>query len=117
MSSWYIRDCGHETLRDPWGTDEPEPLSGLCWECCKARIGEMIEFVRYGEPPSSQSFNYRDGTYEEGVSVYELVEGKPHYVGWYFNITDRPEYKGTGKIVGWGSDGEPVVQIHTISPA
>ena len=45
------------------------------------------------------------------MSVYMLDGKEVVYVGWYFGIVQRPAYRGTGRIVGWGSDGEPVVEV------
>ncbi len=85
----------------------------LCAQCQQSRIGEIIDFIRYGEPPLV-SQNHREGAMEAGVSVYELINGEPVLIGWYFDFLDRPKFKGRGKIVGWGSDGEPLVKIITV---
>ena len=115
MATYYIRDCGHETLKDMWKSGANVSLSGLCAECKTGRIGETIEFVRYGKPPASGvSRNHREDVAEEGVSVYELKSGQPDYVGFYFGSAQRPAYAGKGRIVGWGSDGEPLIEINTI---
>ncbi len=110
MSTWYTRDCGHQSLKDAWKNGPSEPLPGICEDCKNSRLGETIEFVRYGRPPVV-SRNHRDGYFEEGVSVYELVNGDPLLVGWYYDFLVRDEYRGQGRIVGWGSDGEPLVKI------
>jgi hypothetical protein len=118
MATYYIHECGHSSLCDPWGKGPDRKTSGLCFECRKARVGQIIEFVRYGKPPASGvSWNHRDRTAEEGVSVYEVVNGQPQHVGWHFGITDRPAYAGKGEIVGWGSDGEPLVKVQSIRRA
>jgi hypothetical protein len=94
----------------PFGSGE-RSVSGLCQACRTARIGEEIEFIRYGDIPE-RSYNYRDSTTEDGISVYEVVDGQPQYVGWHFGISDREvQIRGRGVIVGWGSDGEPLVKI------
>jgi hypothetical protein len=113
MARYWIYDCGHRDIRDPWGTGPDETMCGLCDECRKARVGQEIEFVRYGRPVT-RSRNHRDGQIEEGTSVYELVDGKPRYTGWYFGIVQRPAYSGRAIIVGWGSDGEPLVRILSV---
>lgn len=75
-------------------------------------IGDEIEFVRYGRPPAGgASRNHRDGFREDGVSVYLLSGGEVVLVGWYFDIVKRPAYRGRGVVVGWGSDGEPLVRV------
>lgn len=113
MASYYTMDCGHQTLRDAWGNQPAETLAGLCKDCKAARIGDQIDFIRFGAAPVV-SFNHRDGVAEEGVSVYEIKNGKADLVGWYFGFTNRPAYRGKGVIVGWGSDGEPLVKIMKI---
>jgi len=111
-NSYWKRDCGCLTFRDMREASD-EALPGQCFECSKKRIGEAIRFLRFGKPPSSgKSFDYRDKRAERGVSVYELgPDGKPILQGWHFGITERPAYLGKGRIVGFGSDGEPVVKI------
>jgi hypothetical protein len=116
-NDWYRHECGHLEMK----TESPNGLGlylntpGQCLACREKRIGTTIDFIRYGKP-SSVSFNYRDGSYENGVSVYELRDGKPIYSGWYFGFLSRPKYIGKGKIVGWGSDGEPLVRIISMRP-
>lgn len=81
-------------------------------ECEQKRgreIGDVIDFVRYGDPVEN-SFNHRDGTSECGMSVYMLDGAEIVHVGFWFDIASRPAYRGTGVIVGWGSDGEPLVR-------
>ena len=81
------------------------------------KVGDVIDFVRHGTPPQSgKSFNHRDQTEEDGLSVYLLdpETEQPHYVGWYFDISKRPAYRGRGEVVGFGSDGEPLVHVHHI---
>lgn len=112
MATYYRHSCGHTSTRDPWGRGADLDVRSLCGACQAARVGEEIAFVRYGKPPvSGCSTNHRERTAEAGVSVYELVEGEPRHVGFHFGITDRPAYHGRGIIVGWGSDGEPLVRI------
>lgn len=73
-------------------------------------VGDTIEFVRYGRPVAN-SKNHRDGTIEDGMSVYMLDGIEVVYVGFCFGIVERPAYRGRGVIVGWGSDGEPLVTV------
>lgn len=111
----YQHECGHRNAipGSPLFPDETKHVPGLCLECRTARIGEVIDFVRYGSiPESGSSCNHRDRTSEGGVSVYEVRDGHPVYVGWYFGIIEREVViRGRGRIVGWGSDGEPLVEI------
>ena len=82
------------------------------------RIGQEIKFVRFGTAPADGcSFNHRDQQGEEGMSCYEIKDGKPEYCGWYFGFLERPAYVGLGRIVSFGSDGEPLVEIITIRRA
>ena len=79
--------------------------------CRRGReIGDVIEFVRYGKPVET-SRNHRDGITEPGMSVYLLDGDEIVFVGWWFGIVERPAYRGRGRIVEWGSDGEPVVEV------
>ena len=109
--------CGHLSLIETdyarTGEDKIEKTSKICMECRQSRIGETVSFLRFGAAPEV-SFNYRDNTQEDGVSVYEIVNGVADLVGFYFDFLDRPAYQGTGVITGWGSDGEPLVEIHEI---
>lgn len=115
MSSYWLHTCGHSSMRGPFDPDESTPINTICLQCRNSRIGQIISFVRYGDIPSvGKSYNHRDETTEDGVSVYEIINGIPLYVGWYFEIIDRPCLYGTGRIVGWGSDGEPLVDVLTI---
>lgn len=84
---------------------------------CGFEIGDTIRFVRFGDlPRGGKSWNYRDQVPEVGVSVYLLDENdEPVLVGWSFDIVKRPAYAGRGEILGWGSDGEPVVRVIEIS--
>lgn len=110
---YYIFECGHKREKSPLGQGPDVQLDGLCHTCKVQRIGQKIEFLRLGQPPTV-SRNHRDGTTENGVSVYEIVNGKADLVGWHFGFLDRPGFRGQGTIVGWGSDGEPLVEILSI---
>ena len=73
-----------------------------------SKIGEVGVFWRKGEPPKSGfSKNYREGTHEAGVSVYPYAE-ETSFAGLE---KDAPWYKIDGELVGYGSDGEPVVKV------
>ena len=91
------------------------------WESEKARrqslVGKRIPFLRFGDiPASGQSRNFRDGHSEGGVSCYEiLADGSPNMCGWPFGIMEgRPKISGTGIVIGWGSDGEPLIDSKSI---
>lgn len=117
MAATWKHTCGHTSTRDPWGRGETA-IHTVCDDCRQARIGQTIQFARYGKAPASgTSTNHREGTAEIGVSVYEIIAGAIQHVGWHFGITDRALYLGTGVIVGWGSDGEPLVKVVAIKKA
>ena len=118
MAIYNVHKCGHFSTNDPWGSGPDVQVYSLCLNCKKSRIGETIEFARFGKPPvSGQSTNHREHTAEDGVSVYEIINGEIDLVGWHFGITDRVKYVGKGIILGWGSDGEPLVRIIKIRKA
>lgn len=110
MATTWVMSCGcRETERDN-RPDREVTLDRPCVECRAARVGQTIRFLRFGEmPESGASFNYRDRTDEDGVSVYEVLKGRAVLAGWHFGFLARTAYRGTGVIVGWGSDGEPLV--------
>lgn len=79
-------------------------------------------YVRYGNiPESGKSYNYRDGFYEIGVSVYRAVffndrsytilHTTPFELFGTFAYSGRPLYRVWGEEVGTGSDGEPVLKV------
>ena len=72
-----------------------------------AGVGETGTFWRSGAPPESgKSYNSREQHEEAGVSVYARPEASS-----FAGLADRPWYRITGKVVGLGSDGEPVVEV------
>jgi DNA-binding transcriptional regulator YiaG len=113
-TTWTYERCGHTHRDGTTGPAREASVDSLCRECRAARVGETITFLRFGSiPGSGVSTNHRDRTAEEGVSVYEIVRGKVDLVGWYFDFLSRPAFRGRGVIVGWGSDGEPLVRVLT----
>lgn len=79
-------------------------------------------YVRYGDcPKSGHSINHVTNEPEKGVSVYEAVffmdgyqVSTPHYSTGTFESVKaqgRPVYRVWGKVVGTGSDGEPVLKV------
>lgn len=126
---WRYRRCGHvawtERRRGGYDAagnyiavseDQVNETNGQCADCRARRVGETIEFVRYGRAPDSGlSRDHRDDVLLEGVSVYEVVDGKRIECGWDFDISARGTViRGRAKIVGWGSDGEPLVDWSTM---
>jgi len=77
---------------------------------CGVSVGDIVEFVRHGNPVEF-STNHQDGTLEVGMSCYLLAGSEVKYVGFWFDIASRPAFIGTGEVVGWGSDGEPLVKV------
>lgn len=80
-------------------------------------------FIRFGRPPrSGRSRNWRDGSLEDGVSCYAgwkmsdgsvILDWRGIDVGSALCIarSPRPAYVLTGPVVGYGSDGEPVIAV------
>lgn len=86
------------------------------------RIGEVIEFSRYGDFPQNGKSKTWRGYWDpnstkrpilNGVSVLEVVNGLEIYPIPY-DLTEfnrRPNYRGIGEITGWGPDGEPLIKV------
>lgn len=79
-------------------------------------------FVRFGKPPADgQSYNYRDNHYEPGVSVYPafiigdevrlVLKGIDFASYMFIAASGRNAYLVEGDIVGYGSDGEPCLNV------
>ena len=119
MASYYkFQDCGHLGGFAGWSGDH-QLIPGLCAECRAKRIGESIDFIRFGLPPASgKSTNHASGQAESGISVLEIRGGRADFTGSISAlnmIESRPAFLGKGEIVGWGSDGEPLVKIVSLS--
>lgn len=72
----------------------------------QCEVGEVREFFRAGElPECGYSQNYREGISEDGVSVYWYP-----YATSFAGLTGRPWYRGLGRLIGFGSDGEPIIE-------
>ena len=87
-----------------------------------------MTYIRFGMPPENGfSTNHLTHELEKGVSVYEAVERDgvllPIFpslkrsaavsLAW---VLDRPCYLVAGEIVGFGSDGEPLMKIQNLTP-
>lgn len=71
-------------------------------------MGNEKTFYRYGDISEPfQSYNYRDGVYEDGVSVYPTATSAS-FAGLEAK-RERKLYYGKGRQVGWGTDNEPVI--------
>ena len=81
-------------------------------------------YIRFGHFGKERSFNHAVGEYEQGLSVYsaELVDGvvRPK-ARWHDDISDawhileeRTQYALTGRRIGEGSDGEPVLAVSSV---
>lgn len=80
-----------------------------------------LVYVRFGDiPPGENSKNYLTGKTERGVSVYEAImrDNKVNILMPSLTysccvslsgVLDRPMHILTGKVVGIGSDGEPLL--------
>ena len=83
----------------------------------KSPIGATIKFIRYGKPIDN-STDYITNTMLKGMSVYEINETGASKGTIRSEFADRKDvYIGTGKIVGYGSDGEPLVSDYKIRKA
>ena len=83
--------------------------------------------MRFGEiPEGGRSYNYRDERQEEGLSVYDamfdengsymIIAGNGYLRFGAATYSNRPAYKVSGKLVGEGTDGEPLlVNIYDVS--
>lgn len=114
-SEEYREHNGWDAGRDLYVRVRSRHVAAACFDCRTTRIGTDIEFVRFGTPVEF-SRNHADGTAEEGMSCYEIVDGRAKLTGWHFDITERKAYRGVGTILSWGSDGEPLVKVKTIKP-
>lgn len=72
-----------------------------------AEIGDERTWWRYGNlPPGGKSKNHATGAMEEGVSVYPT----PFSEGISGDFGGRKQFYGKGKLLGFGSDQEPLIQ-------
>jgi hypothetical protein len=75
----------------------------------KPKIGETVRFIRFGKPVE-KSTNFVTGEAEKGMSVYSIGENGASNQTIRSEFSDRGAYIGTGKVIGFGSDGEPLVE-------
>ncbi len=69
--------------------------------------GATVTVWRKGAPPEGgRSYNHADRFLEAGVSAYWHPEAIS-----FAGMDDRPWYKIKGTLVGYGSDGEPLVDV------
>jgi hypothetical protein len=79
-------------------------------------------YMRFGKSPKEgYSFNYMDNEKEKGVSVYEakiaddgsfrIVNANHLMEATYLQVQERPIYVLSGKEIGRGADGEPVIKV------
>lgn len=97
--------------KEPWQMNSDE-----AWKMVKQKaftpanknyqIGDIGTFYRSGEiPESGKSYNYRDKYYEKGVSVYQQPLATS-----FAGLQGKEWYTGKGKIIDFGSDGEPIIK-------
>lgn len=83
----------------------------------KPEIGEQIKFIRYGKP-TQNSTDWSKGEQLKGMSVYSLDEKGAAHQTVRSEFADRKDvYVGIGKVVGYGTDGEPLVSDYTVRKA
>lgn len=90
-------DKARELAMEKYGTKYPDNYFRF------TNDPQEIERARKGT--LNNSYNHADGFYEKGLSV---ADG-PHYGMFYKN-----GYELMGKHVGWGSDGEPLIDPKTV---
>jgi hypothetical protein len=76
-------------------------------------------YIRFGDLPKNNSFNWRNMETEGGVSVYVAIKGKEgKYIIPDMNDASgldsfwggsRPAYEVSGNEIGEGADGEPLL--------
>ena len=73
-----------------------------------------VKGLRLGNiPPGGRSYNYRDGHYEAGVSVVELVGWPATRTVSFATLSDRPTIEVEGLLAPVrGSDGEPLILVN-----
>jgi len=72
----------------------------------RLKIGDSGTFYRSGDlPPGNRSRNGQTGQLEAGVSVYDSPTASS-----FAGFADRPWFAGEGKVVAFGSDGEPIIE-------
>ncbi len=113
----------------PFVAPTPEELKA--WKPFVARVAKRYRslnlpdaplFIRFGRPPKEgQSRNYATGMLERGISAYQAEynpdTGLMEYAGdtglggavIHLMLTGKQAYLLTGRVVGTGSDGEPLL--------
>lgn len=75
----------------------------------------MKEYLRLGElPENEKSWNFFKEEYENGVSVFNLVDNKPvlenmQLIDSFSGRFDKDAFIVTGEEIGVGEDGEPLL--------
>ena len=83
-------------------------------------------YIRFGDIPKENSFDYARWEKEVGVSVYEAIKGKDgKFILMDQNVnintldsllnSERIAYEVSGTPIGEGADGEPVLDKRNIS--
>lgn len=76
----------------------------------------MKKYLRFKNlPENERSFNFIEEKYEDGISVFEIVDGKPYLptlelLGSFASRNYDPTYIVTGDVVGIGFDDEPLLK-------
>ncbi len=129
---WAAFDYKGNLLKKGMGSAEPtdEALNqaskyakqlSIKWKGKKPIV--KSQYLRFGDIPKSGKSAHliKEGKFEKGVSVYELkgdIHGKYKidlkdykfaHLGQALK-NDRPAYIVSGKVVGYGSDGEPLLK-------
>lgn len=125
MKALILTEADRERIRKKLGILEP-PINAEWRAYLKGlgasteRVGELITYARYGDFPKTGKSKMwltlgREFTsYPElkGISVFEVKNGFEIYPKYYpKSLFDRTRTTGRGVIVGWGTDGEPLLEL------
>lgn len=120
-------DC--RTRRDPYGRTvincthiETQKAIDTIVENRRKQFKDSVPgFVRFGAvPQNGKSKNFRDGTFEAGVSCFAADFAKDGSYRLHLNpvleisfltVSDRQAYRLYGDVVGTGADGEPLLKV------
>lgn len=83
----------------------------------KSEIGTEISFIRFGEPVE-KSTDWSNNEILKGMSVYEINAQGASKQTVRSEFSERKSvYVGKGTVVGYGSDGEPLVSNYIVRKA
>lgn len=134
---WAVYDEHGQRTKQGEGTpNAPAPDELSAWDAeaggviarTRAFAGnfEREVFVRFGDPPEGGlSTDHRDGSLEDGLSVYRgwetpdgdyVVDQRAVDPMFLLYNRNRPAFEAEGEYVGQGGDGEPVIEDAVLRP-